>query len=183
MIDRCCNPNSKDRRNYSERGIRVCAEWRKDFPSFLGHIGPRPSAKHSLDRIDNDGNYEPGNVRWATVSEQRANTRPVILARQRKKERQTKKVFAGIVASAGITRKQLGELWQLSKTSIDLMLNGTKYDPMSRTREIVAYFRSIGREDLANKIVVHICGGDDFDGRVLTPAQVDALRELVKAVK
>jgi hypothetical protein len=55
----------------------VCAEW-KDFAVFLAHVGPRPSAKHSLDRIDNARGYEPGNVRWATLSEQARNRRPNI---------------------------------------------------------------------------------------------------------
>jgi len=51
------------------------SQWAVDFQSFLAYIGPRPSHKHSLDRIENNGNYEPGNVRWATRKEQHANTR------------------------------------------------------------------------------------------------------------
>ncbi len=57
------------------RGITVCDEWREDFNAFLAHIGRRPSPSHSLDRINNDGNYEPGNVRWATKREQGLNRR------------------------------------------------------------------------------------------------------------
>ena len=70
MIDRCCNASSKDFKNYGARGIGVCEEWRYSFTAFLEHIGPRPSSKHSVDRFpDNNGNYEPGNVRWATKSQ------------------------------------------------------------------------------------------------------------------
>lgn len=75
MIHRCENQTQKDFRNYGGRGIRVCPEWRADYSVFLAKVGRRPSPSHSIDRIDNDGNYEPGNVRWATKREQRANQR------------------------------------------------------------------------------------------------------------
>jgi hypothetical protein len=53
----------------------MAAEWLDDFPAFRAHVGPRPGPGYSLDRIDPDGNYEPGNVRWATRLEQRHNRR------------------------------------------------------------------------------------------------------------
>lgn len=74
MLRRCDNVNCADYANYGGRGIKVCKEWR-DFANFLADIGPRPSSKHSLDRVDNDGDYKPENVRWATVFEQNGNTR------------------------------------------------------------------------------------------------------------
>lgn len=74
--DRCYNPNAKEYHNYGGRGIVMCDKWLKDFPSFLADVGRRPSSKHSLDRYpNNDGNYEPGNVRWATPLEQSRNRR------------------------------------------------------------------------------------------------------------
>lgn len=75
MKSRCTDPANISYRNYGGRGIRVCDEWLGSFEAFYRHIGPRPSAGYSVDRIDNDGNYEPGNVRWATRDEQRQNTR------------------------------------------------------------------------------------------------------------
>lgn len=75
MIQRCLNTKLKCYKNYGGRGIRVCDEWRADFRCFLEHIGPRPSAGYSIDRINNDGHYEPGNVRWATRAEQNNNQR------------------------------------------------------------------------------------------------------------
>ncbi len=71
---RCLNPNSASFRHYGRRGITVAAQW-DDFLQFLQDIGEPPSPRHTIDRINNDGNYEPGNVRWATPSEQNSNTR------------------------------------------------------------------------------------------------------------
>lgn len=70
--ERCCNPNNRAAKNYSERGI----EFRfNSFEEFLAEVDRKPSPKHSLDRIDNDGHYEKGNVRWATRKEQANNSR------------------------------------------------------------------------------------------------------------
>lgn len=73
---RCHYPSSESYKTHGERGIRMCDEWRKSFSAFIAHIGPKPSPDLTLDRINNDGNYEPGNVRWATSKEQAANRRP-----------------------------------------------------------------------------------------------------------
>ncbi|KKL15314.1 hypothetical protein LCGC14_2068940 [marine sediment metagenome] len=75
MKERCQNSNVRGYRNYGGRGIEVCGEWINNFQAFYDHIGSKPSPKHSLDRIDNDGNYEPGNVRWATAKIQANNKR------------------------------------------------------------------------------------------------------------
>jgi len=75
MRQRCENPNATSYEHYGGRGIRLCEEWRRSFEAFFECVGPRPSARHSLDRIDVDGHYEPGNVRWATIEEQNRNKR------------------------------------------------------------------------------------------------------------
>ena len=75
IINRCCNPKHPNFPRYGGRGISMCTEWREDFTAFIAHIGPRPSDKHSVERIDNNRGYEPGNVRWATHLEQMHNTR------------------------------------------------------------------------------------------------------------
>ena len=73
MIQRCTNPNAGGYHRYGGRGIRVCERWRDSYAAFLADVGPRPPGR-TLDRINNDGNYEPGNCRWATKSEQRINS-------------------------------------------------------------------------------------------------------------
>lgn len=75
MIQRCTNPKATKFENYGGRGISVCERWLNSFSAFHEDVGNRPSDKHSIDRIDNDGNYEPGNVRWATAKEQCRNVR------------------------------------------------------------------------------------------------------------
>lgn len=75
MIRRCESAYHPAYKNYGGRGITVCTEWRSDFTAFLACVGPRPSASHSIDRIDNDRGYEPGNVRWVLPAEQARNKR------------------------------------------------------------------------------------------------------------
>lgn len=73
MLERCQNPKASHYENYGGRGISVCDHWRKDFCNFLADMGDCPSSDHSLDRINNDGNYEHSNCRWATRKQQSRN--------------------------------------------------------------------------------------------------------------
>lgn len=80
MLSRCNNPNLADYPRYGGRGIVVCDRWANSFESFLADMGPRPSPQHSIDRFpNNNGNYEPGNVRWANKQEQARNRRSNII--------------------------------------------------------------------------------------------------------
>jgi len=76
MKERCYQPTHVGYKYYGARGVKVCERWRRRFAAFLQDMGPKPSRAHTLDRKDTDGDYEPGNCRWATQVEQRMNQRP-----------------------------------------------------------------------------------------------------------
>lgn len=79
MISRCENPSSTSYSRYGAAGIKVCKRWRESFDAFLTDMGERPSSQHSLDRFPNQrGDYEPGNCRWATATQQCRNRRNTV---------------------------------------------------------------------------------------------------------
>lgn len=75
MKQRCLNPNNDSYHHYGGRGITVCDRWIEDFANFINDMGRRPSDDLTIERINNDGNYEPGNCKWATMKEQSLNQR------------------------------------------------------------------------------------------------------------
>jgi hypothetical protein len=75
MRSRCTNPNTPSWADYGGRGITICDRWLNSFEDFFTDVGHRPTPRHSLDRIEVNGNYEPGNVRWAIPETQGRNKR------------------------------------------------------------------------------------------------------------
>ncbi|MFY9952108.1 hypothetical protein [Bradyrhizobium sp.] len=79
---RCYDANYRVFKNYGARGIKVCDRWLESYENFLADMGRKPSAAHSIDRIDVNGNYEPANCRWATTSQQNSNQRRSLAYRE-----------------------------------------------------------------------------------------------------
>jgi hypothetical protein len=77
IIDRCYRPERHDYKNYGGRGIKMCDKWKNSLKAFIedvhSEIGERPAQHYTLDRVDNNGNYEPGNIRWLNYRDQRMN--------------------------------------------------------------------------------------------------------------
>ena len=126
MLDRCLNPACKTFKYYGARGITVCQRWR-DFGRFLDDMGPRPSPTRSIDRKDNDGNYEPANCHWATRTQQ---------AQNRRGSKMTTAIKAQIIQGfmAGETQKSLAARFGFANASyISRLLSGV--DTSKRVRE------------------------------------------------
>lgn len=102
MRQRCFNPKNPRFKDYGGRGISVCERWRSSFEAFLSDMGPRPP-RASIDRVDNDGNYEPSNCRWATPAEQIQNSRKAKLTAEEVREIRT--LVAGGARQADVAKR------------------------------------------------------------------------------
>jgi hypothetical protein len=117
MRQRCSKPTRRDWPRYGGRGITVCDRWRL-FENFLADMGVCPVGL-SLDRIDNDGNYEPGNCRWATLEQQMSNRRPNGGELHGGAKLTVRDVIAiRELAAYGMTHRALGSLFGVSHTNI-----------------------------------------------------------------
>lgn len=119
---RCYNPNEQNASYYLGRGIKMHESWVNDFEQFLKDVGYAPSQQHSIDRIDVNGNYEPGNVRWATMKEQMNNMRKNVIFEYRGEI----KTIAQWANSFGVTYNWLYSRirrGQYSLKDIDALLN------------------------------------------------------------
>ncbi len=119
---RCFNPKSDLYAKYGGRGITMHPAWVESFVAFRDYVGERPSPSHSIDRKRNAGNYEPGNVRWATPSEQAAN--------QRDRDRVMRKTdsllldLAPKLSRMGFSMRSIAALFGVGKTTIEKALRG-----------------------------------------------------------
>jgi len=115
MKARCYDQRAKSYKHYGGRGISVCQEWLDSFDDFYLHVGPKPTPKHSLDRINSDGNYEPGNVRWATELEQQNNRRCCVMVTYRGRSMSLKNAWrsAGKVCAYNTAQTRLKKGWEV----------------------------------------------------------------------
>jgi hypothetical protein len=119
-IQRCHNPNDVQYKNYGNRGIQVWIGWRKSFKLFLNYMGPKPEGL-TLERINNDGNYEPGNCKWATYKEQMNNCR--INKPDRDRE------IYDLYKSGRFSQQQLAFIYGIHQTNVSrAIVRGEQYE-------------------------------------------------------
>ena len=111
--DRCLNPSSADYPDYGKRGIKVFVPWAVSFERFLADVGPRPSGT-SLDRIDNNGDYAPGNVKWSTPTEQARNRRSNVMLTHGGVTQSAEAWGEALGLSGSIVRKRLRRGWSVA---------------------------------------------------------------------
>lgn len=119
MKSRCNNQRHAKWKHYGGRGIRVCARW-QEFMPFLEDVGCRPSDKHSLDRIDNNRDYELGNVRWATATQQNRNRRSVVW-----EEHEPAQVRWLVVE--GYTQTEVARFFGVNSGSVNRIVTGARW--------------------------------------------------------
>ena len=126
LRQRCYNPKNPDYKYYGGRGITVCKRW-SNFQNFYEDRGPRPSSKHSIDRIDTNGNYTPTNTRWATAKEQSVNRRDFVRPKgethKRSKLREQDILTIFKLRSLGWTQIRIARKFSVSQQTIYRILN------------------------------------------------------------
>jgi len=121
MRGRCYDRNDKRYADYGGRGITVCERWRASVVAFIEDVGLPPSLDYSLNRINNDGNYEPGNVNWASRTEQARNTR------RNKLTMQTARAIRILRKHEGFTLDLLAEMLHLNRNTIYNVISGKQW--------------------------------------------------------
>ena len=117
MIQRCTNPHTKDYKDYGARGIRVCERWLDSFENFLADMGERPEGM-TLERLNNDGNYEPSNCQWATDMEQKNNRSDNVLIFNG----EGYSTMAQFARAFGIPYQRFHHLYQKRKLTVEQIL-------------------------------------------------------------
>lgn len=120
---RCNNKNHKSYKDYGGRGIKLYKEWENDLVQFIDYVSKLENANnngYSIDRIDNDGNYEPGNVKWSTPEEQMRNTRATVLNPELILEMKKLKQYKSY--------QQISDIFNIPKSTIVAALSGVSWN-------------------------------------------------------
>ncbi len=147
MKQRCSNPNLKDWPRYGGRGIKVCERWQR-FENFLADMGECPEGLW-LDRVDSNGNYEPGNVRWATFAEQVHNQRRAAGELHHSAKLTVDEVIAIRRLGCWMTHRQLGRTFGVSHTDIGDIIRRDTWKQLVRKPSAA---QQIGRERQGREI-------------------------------
>lgn len=118
ILGRCYTPTDKAFKNYGGRGITVCEKWRNSFIAFYKDVGKRPSIYATLDREDNDGNYEPNNFRWVNDTVQSRNRRFCKLTLEKARSIRKEKRRGPNGRGEGLTRKEIAIKYGVSLATI-----------------------------------------------------------------
>lgn len=113
MKNRCTNPNAKYYEYYGGRGIKISDRWLNSFENFYADMGPKPTNQHSIDRIDNNGNYEPGNCRWGTKIEQMNNRSNNIIVNYKNKEYTLAEISRTFNINYDLLRQRVNRGWSI----------------------------------------------------------------------
>jgi hypothetical protein len=146
MRDRCSNPKATGWSSYGGRGIKVCARWNDSFEAFLADMGKRPDGL-SIDRIDNNGHYEPGNCRWATPKQQCRNTRANVVYAYQGEELCVSEIAERAGVDAALLTKRLSNGWSIERGATEPAGAHLTKEPYTRTQIAMRDFR-FRRQDL-----------------------------------
>ena len=128
MKKRCYNSNAQMFKHYGARGIIVCDRWLNSFENFLADMGPRPMGG-TLERIDNNGNYEPANCKWASIVEQLRN-------RSITKLSENSADLIRKLRKAGFSRIELAEQFGVHPQTITRIVHGRRWAPINKTKKV-----------------------------------------------
>lgn len=147
MKKRCMNANTPDYHLYGGRGIKVCDAWLDDFMRFYTDMGPRPSRRHSIDRIDSNGNYEPANCRWATAVQQARNTSRNVRVEYRGESKTVKEWCDDLGLPYYTVKSRIADGWNIAdafETEVKEIKQGTVYSANGISDTVSGWSRRLG---------------------------------------
>jgi predicted XRE-type DNA-binding protein len=116
MINRCTNPEHKNYKHYGGRGIKICHRWRTSFINFYSDMGSKPFDSAQIDRIDNDGDYEPGNCRWVSCAENNRKSSRIVLSLKIAREIRNK------IKSNNISQRQIATEYGTDQSTVSRII-------------------------------------------------------------